>query len=368
MQKIYYIIILSVFCINSCLLLADEKGKYYIVGKISDSINNVNIYLTSSDWMGNLTFKDSTTVIKGKFVFEGITDTEKKVYSIWSVEHPDINGVVVIEPGTISYKYQEDSVKGYAYAKGTFLNDIYTDSILIPTIKMSNVGEKIARGIIDIRSPEIAELRSYSKQYARNIITFINKNSDNQVGGYVFLMYASVIPDRERNIILAKLPEDVRIRYQMLSSISRLSQVYNGQRYIPFSGKTMDNKELVLTDIVETKKMVILDFWASWCGPCIKEIPAIAKLYNDYKDKGLEIISVSIDENELLWKDAIQKHKMSWLQVISKKGEADDIGKLYGVSTIPYLVLINQKGEVVATNLRGQQLIEKVKDAFDSNN
>jgi alkyl hydroperoxide reductase subunit AhpC len=94
-------------------------------------------------------------------------------------------------------------------------------------------------------------------------------------------------------------------------------------------------------------------------------MPTVSKLHEDSKDKGLEIISISFDGNERSWQNAIQRHNMVWTQIISKKGESDDIGELYGVLGIPHTLLIDSKGEVVAINLRGQELIDKIKKILE---
>jgi thiol-disulfide isomerase/thioredoxin len=89
-------------------------------------------------------------------------------------------------------------------------------------------------------------------------------------------------------------------------------------------------------------------------------MPFLTQLYEDYRDKGLEIVSISLDNNELQWKKAIEKLSMSWIQVISKKGRADDIANMYGILQIPRIILINSDGKIVSDNLRGQQLIETI--------
>jgi len=347
------------------------QSKYTIIGTVPNSIDNVYVYLTLSDLSGNFTSKDSTLVRKGQFSFNGIVGIQKNVYEIWSVEYPAITGTVVIEPGTISYNYQEDDDKGYTCAKGTYLNDYLTDSIIIPMAQIARFGEMMLTGKVDIRNPEseklMNEIRNYAQLLPKNILSLIRKNIDNPVSGYLFLAYNSflrppIINGNEMNDILALLPEDVRQAYEDKKNPTPQPSV--GKQYIPFRGKMSNNTYLTLSDVIKQNKLTLLDFWATWCGPCIKELPVIVQLYNDYKDKGLEIISVSIDNNEQVWQSFIQKNNMSWLQVISKKGESDDIGKLYGVSSIPYMLLINSDGKVIATNIRGQELIDKIKNTL----
>lgn len=112
-------------------------------------------------------------------------------------------------------------------------------------------------------------------------------------------------------------------------------------------------------------KVVLIDFWASWCGPCRRENPNVVKLYDKYNKDGFEIYSVSLDNNAEKWKFAIEKDNLKWENHVSDlKGWKSDAGKAYGVSSIPFTVLIDQEGKVIQTNLRGSQLEEALKSIF----
>lgn len=111
-------------------------------------------------------------------------------------------------------------------------------------------------------------------------------------------------------------------------------------------------------------KVVLIDFWASWCGPCRKENPHVKKLYAQYKDEGFEIFGVSLDRTKAAWVGAIEKDGLPWYHVSDLKGWQNEAAQLYGVRSIPHTVLIDAEGKIIARNLRGPSLDAKLKEIF----
>ena len=124
-----------------------------------------------------------------------------------------------------------------------------------------------------------------------------------------------------------------------------------------------DGEELKLSDY--KGKVVLVDFWASWCGPCRKENPTVVKLYEKYKEDGFEVFSVSLDKSKDRWVSAIEKDNLTWDGHVSDlKGWQNAAAKEYGVSSIPFTVLLDREGKVINTKLRGVQLEKTLESIF----
>lgn len=109
-------------------------------------------------------------------------------------------------------------------------------------------------------------------------------------------------------------------------------------------------------------KVVLIDFWASWCGPCRRENPHVVELYNKYKNKGFDVLGVSLDSNKEAWQAAIEKDGLAWKHISDLAGWSSSAAKLYGVTSIPRTFLLDKNGKIIAKNLRGQQLTDKLKE------
>lgn len=145
--------------------------------------------------------------------------------------------------------------------------------------------------------------------------------------------------------------------------IALLKKLAPGSFAPEFELTTPDGKKLALKDL--RGHIVLIDFWASWCGPCMDEMPNVKALYEKYHDRGLEIVGVSMDNNKAKWEGAIERTGLVWHHVSSLKGmNRCPVAKLYQVVAIPKLYIVGKDGKIIAKDLRGEDLREKIDELF----
>ena len=168
------------------------------------------------------------------------------------------------------------------------------------------------------------------------------------------------------------LSEDMKPWYEALSDSAKNSyygklvkeELYPagkvGTKVADFTLKDKDGKDVSLASLCEGKKYVLIDFWASWCNPCRKEIPNLKALYKQYADQGFDIVSISIDKKRADWEKALEEEQLPWNNFLDETGVAN----LYKVKFVPTMYLINAQGVMVGENLRGESLTKKLEELF----
>lgn len=129
--------------------------------------------------------------------------------------------------------------------------------------------------------------------------------------------------------------------------------------------RDFDRAPVRLADEVAHHKLTIIDFWASWCSPCMREMPNLVDIYSSYKEKGLGIIGISLDTDYNRWKDIVENQNMHWLQLSDLRGWDGEASNAFGVQSIPYTLLVDHNGKIINQGIRGDKLRRFVEEYFE---
>jgi thiol-disulfide isomerase/thioredoxin len=374
-------LVLTILVLVETVSVSAQK-QYTISGKIPDKYNDSYVYLTRLNIESSInvlpTFTDSALINNGVFVFKGVLESDTLLYLISLKETS--GSFIALDTEELKAEYVEHDPLGYFRVSGSVLNDQLTRFIEYPPELSQKVGDMMKKREELLAKNEWtmedeAEIGSFLKIEASHHLGFISKlvkdNVNNPVGQYILVMLGGNIKKEVMDEIEPKLSEDVKQKLEanriFISEMMNINQapdstselVKSGNEYVDFEGETPSGDKTKLSIVIKSKKLILLDFWASWCAPCLKEIPEIADLYDKYKDKGFEIVGISLDNDRTTWKNKIKNKNMIWFQFIDSN-MSNLIKDTYGVKAIPHTVLIDENGIIIANKLRGKELRDKI--------
>ncbi|MCK0131369.1 AhpC/TSA family protein [Flavobacteriaceae bacterium F08102] len=403
-MKTVFALFLSVllFCCNLNSTKVNDAS-FMIRGEVH-GIPDQKVYLNllASDSMNVQTF-EPVLIKNGKFEFNGtilnppalveftFEDENVKLWKRFAIDNSDMTAVINTSTLPNGGLIREGKIKGSpsndAFVQfNTQLKSITEESRNFASIyrKLGNNGklpkEKWSKEDLE----QEAKMELLSKKAVENRNQFLDSlvQGDNELMKLLaipVLAHWSIAPyDKVENCeavfdrfdeglknshIRAYYTEEI-FRKSAFARIKRATTI--GNQYRDFTQKNQHGESITVSDLIKPGKYLLLDFWASWCGPCRAENPNLLKAYKQYHEKGFEVLAISLDEKRDAWLKAIQKDQLPWEQVSDLNGFKNVAAIHYAINAIPSNFLIDDKGKIVAKNLRGEELHTKLKELFSA--
>lgn len=367
MKKLITLAAVCVMFLSAC----SEKG-YKIEGTVSNAdLNGKYVYLYA---YGNAAASpmDSALVENSKFILKGLQETPQlstlrfandaiETKRVGAGENAPYSVVFVLENAPLKAELSEVPV-----LTGTPENDAFAG--LQKELKAFRADSE--QLIADMRSEDAEKVAQAEKRYQEMdeaataaVKQYIADHPDRQTAAKLLYDFRHSLDENERRDIIARAGETFKATPgidKIIDHLNVLEKVAVGKKFTDFEMADPDGKMHKLSDFVGNGKVVLIDFWASWCPPCRADMPHLVELYAEYKKKNFEIVGISLDRTADAWKKGIQDLNMTWPQLSDVKFWQCEGAALYGVNSIPHTVLVDKDGTIIAKNLRGEALDAKL--------
>lgn len=373
-------VMMAVALLAPMVLLAQEKWKgeqaFTIQGTVTTLQKPAKVYLNIRRCGDNTL--DSADVKDGQFSFTGklAEPTLANLYlKVQDPEAPERKGcdllTVFLDKGNMVLT-AEDSIS-HAVVKGSVANNDYLqlNGLLKDVNSQLDELEKQYRQAymaedeegMKKMEPQFDELEARKKQI---LVDYLKNNSNSPIGLYILNKYA----DYDINLVeiepmfnkLGKHLRNTPSGKEFAAGLEKAKRTAVGQPAMDFDQPDKDGKNVTLASY--KGKYVLIGFWASWCGPCRAENPNVLKAYSRFREKGFDVVSISLDEKKEKWLAAIQADNLAWTQLSDLKGWRNAVAEKYGIKAIPQNLLIDPNGNIIAKNLRGDALERKLEEVL----
>jgi len=372
---------LCVLMLTSCKTEQKQDG-YSIEGKASGVYNGVRAYLKAPGTRGRAIPIDTAIIINEAFSFKGkITNPGLYHFTIDNVRG---KLPLVLDNESITIDANKDNIAKSIVegSEATSIYEAFGELMREKSQSLRTLSTDYRTAITSNDQAKAAAIQEKIKEENANIeiegLEFIKKHS-NSITALVLLESASQNRDLNTDKFVETfnaLDESIKtspkakqlftIVQTMIDSKKRDEALNIGKKAPEFSAPDTNGKTVELKDVLG--KVTIIDFWASWCGPCRRENPNVVKLYEKYHDKGLEIVGISLDRahQKDRWIQAIADDQLTWHHVSNLNYFNGPVAKLYNISSIPATYILDENGTIIAKNLRGFALEQKMAELLGS--
>ncbi len=362
MKKLIWLAVLSVviFACNK-----SDKNQYTINGNMEGISDGWVVLNKVSD--NDLKAVDSVEAKNGQFTFTGTIEAPEVYYLNFTADKKYHR--FFLEPGTITISGTLDQpVFDGSQAQAVF--DAFTNQMKQFDERASSLGQQYQQARTSGDADKIKsledEFEKLDTEQREFILQFAKDHGSSVVSPYIVSSNIYMFDLDQMQQVMASLDSTIsnsKYVVQLQNHINKLQNVEVGKEAPVFTQDNPDGQPVSLKDF--RGKYLLIDFWASWCKPCRAENPNVVAAYQKYHDKGFDVLGVSLDRNKEAWIKAINDDHLVWTQVSDLKYWNNEASDLYAVSSIPANFLLDPQGVIVAKNLRGDKLEEKLEEVLD---
>ena len=349
-------------------VVAQNPG-YVVSGTVEGVPDGTKVYIAEMQGYFSFVPSDSTLVKNGRYEMKGqqkqpvlrfvmaVVDKSDPLMAQFILENTHITINLTKDPKTTVVIGGRDNE---LWAEFNKKEEDYNSKVE-PTWKIANDSTKtqVERDIAQKKLDEFNKLQN--AKHTQFLVDNIPSGVSSILLGYYYTQLDEPTLTKILALMKEKCPNDEVYR-EIVKEREITKKTGVGAQYTDIALNTPEGKLIKVSDFVGKNKVTMIDFWASWCGPCRQEMPNVIKAYNEYKEKGFAVVGVSLDNNKKAWKEAIQKLGIPWPQMSDLKGWQSAGAALYNVRSIPATILIDQKGKIIAKDLRGEELEIKLKE------
>ena len=335
-MKMKYFLLFFCLLILTVFFAWSQPGQYKIAGETMGFADSTMIYLDDLSASSPVHI-DSTFIIHNRFNFSRVNKMGPVQVMISTKRYADYK-FLWVENAAITFKAE----------KGKFREAVITGS---------------ATQVLEDRLNADIKRTGNEKEQS---FAFIQNHPNSIISANLLSIYASTWGKDTATVLYRTLsPANKNTLYgkSILQFIMLNKNVKVGDQYVDFTEPDTAGKNVSLSDF--KGKITLLEFWGSWCGPCRAGNPGLVKVYNEFSNRGFDILGVAADNDKKFWMEAIRKDSLSWKNVCDLKGDKNKAALIYGVSYYPTNFLIDKKGKIIAKDITGEDLRKKLHELLD---